>query len=337
MALAACALDLLLGDPAWMPHPVVLMGKAIERAERALRRAFPSTPRGELAAGAVLALGLPTLVLAASAGALWLAGLVHPALRLALACLWGWQCLALRDLRDESMAVRRALDGGTLEDARRAVHRIVGRDVERLDRRGVARAAVESVAESFSDGFMAPLLYLLAGGPALALWYKAVNTQDSMIGYRSERYLWFGRVAARLDDVANWIPARLSGLLIVAAAFVCGLGPGAGEAEGALPAGERGRAACARRAWRVWRRDRRRHASPNAGQTEAAMAGALGVELAGPAWYFGERYDKPTIGDALRDAGPADIARANRLVWAAAGIGLAALAALRLAAWQALG
>lgn len=293
--LAGFVLDLLLGDPHWMPHPVVGMGKCISDLERLLRRRFPATPKGELAAGTVLAgvLSLGTLVL--SGGILWGLGKLHPALRILLEVLWAWQVLAMRDLRQESTNVYQKLTEGTLEEARSAVGRIVGRDTGGLDEAGVTRAAVETVAENCSDGEVAPLFYLALGGVPLALCYKAINTMDSMVGYKNETYLYFGRAAARLDDVANWVPSRLAALLMILAAFL---------------AGKNGRAA-----WRVWRRDRRNHASPNSAQTEAVMAGALGVELAGPAWYFGQLYDKPTIGDPLRPIEPEDILRANRLLY----------------------
>ena len=174
---------------------------------------------------------------------------------------------------------------------------------------GVARAAVETVAENFSDGEIAPLFYMLLGGAPLALCYKAINTMDSMVGYKNERYLYFGRAAARLDDAANWLPARLSALLLIAAAACTGQD--------------------ARGAFRIWRRDRRNHASPNSAQTESACAGALGVQLAGPAYYFGEYYPKPTIGDALRPIEPQDILRANRMMYVASGFALAWGAAIR--------
>ena len=200
---------------------------------------------------------------------------------------------------------------GTLEQAQQAVARIVGRDTQRLDRAGVTRAAVETVAENFSDGVAAPLFYFFLGGAPLALCYKAINTMDSMVGYRNERYLYFGRWAARLDDGANWLPARLSALLLVAAAWLLG---------------EDGRGA-----WRIWRRDRRNHASPNAAQTEAAMAGALGVQLAGPAWYFGIRVEKPTIGEHQRPIVPEDILRSNRLLYGGSVLCLGVLIGLRCA------
>lgn len=302
-------LDLLLGDPAWMPHPVVLMGRCITWLETGLRRIFPASSRGELAAGAVLAVLLPAGTLLVSGGVLCGLGMVHPALRLGMEILWSWQALAMRGLRDESRNVYRALTAGTLEQARRAVSRIVGRDTQALTEEGVTKAAVETVAENFSDGVVAPMLYLLLGGAPLALCYKAVNTLDSMVGYKNDRYLYFGRASARLDDGANWIPARLAALLLIAAAAL-----GGEDAPAAL---------------RVWRRDRRKHASPNSAQTEAAMAGALGVELAGPAFYFGQRYDKPAIGDPLRPVVPGDILRANRLLYGGGWLSLALLGGLR--------
>ena len=188
--------------------------------------------------------------------------------------------------------------------------RIVGRDTEALTAEGVTRAAVETVAENASDGVIAPLLYMLLGGAPLALTYKAINTMDSMLGYKNEKYLYFGRAAAKLDDVANYIPSRLAGLLWVMAAALTG-----NSASGA---------------WRIWRRDRRNHASPNSAQTESACAGALGVQLAGPAYYFGEYYPKPTIGDPLRPIEPKDILRADRMMYAESLLALAAGLALRI-------
>ena len=291
-------LDLLLGDPEKLLHPVVIMGKAISRLEKILRAGFPKTPRGERAAGFVLALLLPVGTLAVTILALWAVGLIHPILRFALGVFWGWQALALKGLNTESKRVYTALTTGTIEDARKAVSRIVGRDTQRLDEAGVTRAAVETVAENFSDGVLAPLFYLLLGGAPLALCYKAINTMDSMIGYKNERYLYFGYCAAKLDDAANWLLGE--------------------DAQGA---------------WRIWRRDRRNHASPNSAQTEAAMAGALGIQLAGPAWYFGEKYDKPTIGDAKRSVEPSDILRADRLLYGGGVLGLVLLGLVRWAVW----
>lgn len=295
--LGGFGLDLLLADPAWMPHPVVGMGRAIAALEKRLRRLFPATPAGERAAGRVLAAALPLGTFVLAAGALALVYRLHPAAGFALETLWCWQALALRGLADESGKVYAQLAKGDLPAARRAVGRIVGRDTGSLTAAGVTKAAVETVAENFSDGVAAPLFYLLIGGAPLGLAYKAVNTMDSMVGYKNKTYLHFGRAAARLDDAANFLPSRLAALLWIGAAGLAGF-------DG-------------RGAWRIWRRDRLRHASPNSAQTESACAGALGVQLAGPAWYFGEYYDKPTIGDDTRPVEPADILRADRMLYLA--------------------
>ena len=309
-ALCGFVIDLLLGDPAWMPHPVVFMGRCISALEKLLRRIFSKTPKGELAAGAVLAAVLPLGTLAFTGLCVWGLGLVHPALGFALQVLWCWQALAAKGLRQESENVRRALDTGTLADARKAVSRIVGRDTAALSREGVIRAAVETVAENFSDGVVAPMFWMLIGGAPLALAYKAVNTMDSMVGYKNDRYLYFGRAAAKLDDAANWLPARLAALLLVAVAPLTGQN--------------------AKRAFAIWRRDRRKHASPNSAQTESAMAGALGVQLAGPASYFGKVHQKPWIGDDTRSIEPWDITRAGRMLYAGSTLALVLFCGVRL-------
>lgn len=304
-ALGGFFLDLLLGDPAWMPHPVVLMGRLITKMEDILRKRCANALLG----GAILAFILPLGTLALSSLALWLCALVHPALRFALEMLWCWQCLAIKGLASEAKKVHRALTQGTLDEARHAVGRIVGRDTQCLSAEGVARAAVETVAENFSDGVTAPLLYMFLGGAPLALVYKAINTMDSMIGYKNDRYLYFGRAAARLDDFANYLPSRLSALALIAAASLTGHSAG--------------------NAWMIWRRDRRNHASPNSAQTEAAVAGALGVQLGGSAYYFGKLYDKPTIGDPLREIDPEDIFNAIRMLYAGSCLCLALFALIR--------
>ena len=302
-------LDCFLGDPSWMPHPVVYMGKAITWAEKRLRAAFPGTPEGEFRAGLCLAAGLPLLTLLLSGGVCLLASRLHPLAGFAVQTLWCWQALAMRGLAAESRNVWRTLQTEDLPAAQKAVGRIVGRDTERLTAEGVIKAAVETVAENFSDGVAAPLVYMLLGGAPLALAYKSINTMDSMVGYKNEKYLWFGRAAARLDDAANYLPSRMAALLWIAAAALTGQDW--------------------RDAWRVWRRDRRCHASPNSAQTESACAGALGVQLAGPAWYFGQLYDKPAIGDDLRPVEAADILRADRMLYAASFLALAVLGAAR--------
>ena len=310
-ALLGFGLDLLLGDPPWLTprHPVVLMGRAIRALEKRLRARFPKTRRGEQNAGFTLALLMTTGSYTLSKLTLRLLNAVSPPLSFALEGIWCWQALAVRDLRAEALRVETALEREGLEAARRAVGRIVGRDTGELSSRGVARAAVETVAENFSDGVIAPLFYMLLGGAPLALCYKAVNTMDSMLGYKNERYLHFGRFPARLDDAANFLPSRLAALLLIAAAFLTGE-DGAG-------------------AWRIWQRDRRRHESPNSAQCEAAMAGALGLRLCGPASYFGERHEKPWIGDERREIVPSDIRRACRMEYAGSFLALAVMGVIR--------
>ena len=290
-------LDLLLGDPVWLPHPVVLMGKAIVGLERVFRCIFPATPAGLRLGGTLLAVLLPVGTLAITWSIVLGASYLHPALGFGVQALWCWQALAVKGLAQESRRVYTALTTDSLSAARKAVSRIVGRDTEALTSEGVSRAAVETVAENFADGVLAPLFYMTIGGAPLALAYKAVNTMDSMIGYKNERYLQFGRAAAKLDDGANYLPARLAALLWIAAASLVGQ-----DAKGAF---------------RIWRRDRRNHPSPNSAQTESACAGALGIQLAGPAWYFGMLHEKPTIGDSCRPVEPEDILRANRALYAA--------------------
>ena len=301
--LGGFVLDALFGDPAWLPHPVVYMGKAISKLEKFLRPRLPKTPQGELLGGAIVAFCLPVGTFLLTGLVCWGAARLHPLLGLAVQMFWCGQALAARGLVQESTNVYKELKKPDLPGARKAVSRIVGRDTAELTAEGVTKAAVETVAENASDGVIAPLLYMLIGGAPLALTYKAINTMDSMLGYKNEKYLYFGRVPAKLDDVANYIPSRLAGLLWVAAAALTGNS--------------------ARGAWKIWRRDRRRHASPNSAQTESACAGALGVQLAGPAYYFGQYYPKLTIGDALRPIEPEDILRANRMMYVASSFALA--------------
>lgn len=300
-------LDLAFGDPRWLYHPIRLIGNLIAAAEKPFRAVFPKSEKGELAAGVFFAVFVVAVSTAVPALILFLAARISVWLAFALEVFWSFQILAARSLKSESMKVHEALKNGSLEDARKAVSMIVGRDTQNLTEEGVAKAAVETVAENSSDGVVAPLIFLALGGPVLGFFYKSVNTLDSMVGYKNDRYLYFGRFSAKLDDVLNFIPSRISGLLLVAASPLAGLD--------------------IKRAWRIFRRDRKNHASPNSAQTEAAAAGALGVQLAGDAWYFGKLYKKPTIGDPLRPVEYEDIRRVNRLMYAAVCLALLIAAA----------
>lgn len=308
--IAGFCVDLLLGDPRWLPHPVQGIGWLIGRLEALLRRLFPDTRRGLLAAGCVLVVLVVGLTGALTWLCLWLSGLVSPVLRFALEVLICYQVLATKSLRTESMKVVRSLETGTIDDARRAVSMIVGRDTAQLTQEEVLCAAVETVAENTADGIIAPLLFAALLGPVGAMCYKAVNTMDSMVGYKNDRYLYFGRAAAKLDDVCNFLPSRLAGVLMCcAAAFGF-------DAKGAF---------------RVFARDRKKHLSPNSAQTEAACAGALGLQLGGAHLYFGKLVEKPTIGDPLRKIERTDVRRANDLALLTAVLSLILFAALPLA------
>lgn len=296
-----CLLDLLFGDPHFLWHPVRGIGKVIELTEKGLRRLLKIDPEPEAdrtkkrAAGGLLALVVLGVTLGVTAGALTLAGLLHSYVRLGLECILCYQMLAMKSLKTESMRVYQALQTGDIQASRYAVAMIVGRDTERLDEAGVTRAAVETVAENTSDGVIAPLLYMMCFGVLGGVLYKAVNTMDSMIGYRNDKYRYLGTAAARLDDACNFLPARIAAVFMIPAAFLLGM-----DAKGAA---------------RIWKRDRYCHASPNSAQTESVCAGALRVRLAGDAWYFGALHKKPFIGDDLRPVEPEDIRRANRLLY----------------------
>ena len=310
LMLGGFILDGIFGDPAWLVHPVVIMGKAITVLEKFLRKRLPNTPEGERLGGRILAMALPVGTLLITGGVCWLFYRISPILGFAIELLWCAQALAAKGLAQESTNVYRELVKGDLPASRRAVSRIVGRDTAELTSEGVTKAAVETVAENASDGVIAPLFYMMLGGAPLALVYKAINTMDSMVGYKNEKYLNFGRAAAKLDDAANYLPSRIAALLWIASA--------------ALTDND------AKSAWRIWRRDRRKHASPNSAQTESACAGALNVQLAGPATYFGKYCDKPTIGDAVRAIEPGDILRANKMMYTASLLGLAAAVLVRI-------
>ncbi len=302
-------IDLILGDPHGWPHPVIWIGKLISFLEKRLRRVFPKTPAGEKAAGAVLWILTAGISLVLPLAILRLAGRVTPWLRLAIESIMCWQILATKSLRVESMKVYRALKTGDLEASRYAVSMIVGRDVKTLDDKGVARAAVETVAENSSDGIVAPLIFLALGGAPLGFFYKAVNTMDSMLGYVEEPYKNIGLVPAKMDDVLNFIPARISALLMLLGGGLLGLD--------------------VKNGWRIFRRDRYKHASPNSAQTESVCAGLLGLRLAGDAWYHGVLHKKEYIGDPVREIVYDDIPRACYLLYVTAVLALVLAVAVR--------
>ena len=302
-------IDLIVGDPHSLPHPVVFIGKLISLLEKELRKRFPATPSGERTAGAVLWILVVLASFLVPFLVLRFLGWLSPWLRLIGESLMCWQILATKSLRVESMKVYTALETGTLADARRAVSMIVGRDTETLDDAGVTRAAVETVAENCSDGVVAPLLFLALGGAPLGFLYKAVNTMDSMLGYVEPPYTHIGRYPAKLDDVFNYIPARISALLMLPAGLLLGLN------------GKNG--------WRIFRRDRYKHASPNSAQTESMCAGLMGLRLAGDAVYHGVLHKKEYIGDPLREIEHKDIPLACRLMTLTAVLALILSCAVR--------
>ena len=301
----ALLLDLALGDPRWLPHPVRLIGRLISALEGPARRAIPDARL----AGSVTALAVILAAALTTGAMIGIAGQIHPLLEDAFSILLLYTTLATRDLADHSIGVYRALERFDLAEARRLVSWLVGRDTERLTEAEVVRAAVESVAENTVDGIIAPLFFAAIGGPAVAMAYKAVSTLDSMIGYRSERYVDFGRTAAKIDDGANYIPARLAAPIITAAAALTG-----------------GRATAA---WRIARRDGRKHLSPNAGIAEAAFAGALGIRLGGVIERRGRPVNLPEIGDTIMPLAHGQILAANRMMYAATGIAAAVFLSAR--------
>ena len=291
--LAGFILDILCGDPHWLPHPIRVIGNFIGILEKRMNKKECSEKYLVRAGIGMVALVLLT-VLMVTALLLILAYRIHPVAGVILEMIMTYQILATKCLKVESMKVYKCLKENDLLAARHAVSMIVGRDTGRLDETGVAKAAIETVAENTSDGVIAPMLYTALGGPVLGFFYKAVNTMDSMVGYKNEKYLHFGRFAAKMDDVWNYIPSRISALLMIASAWIFRMDY--------------------KRAWAVWKRDRRKHASPNSAQTEAVCAGALQVQLAGDAYYFGKLYPKETIGDDVRPIEPEDILRAGNLM-----------------------
>lgn len=306
---AAFILDCLIGDPQWLPHPVRLIGFYIACFEKTIRR-IVKTNAALRAAGMMLTL----TTVAGAYGLTWVvlrwAAEIHIWVYYAVYTLLAYTCLAARCLAHEGKRIYTALLGGDITQARKLLSYIVGRDTGELDESGITRGAVETVAENTSDGVVAPLLYLFIGGVPLAMAYKAVNTLDSMVGYKNERFLYFGWASAKLDDLANYVPARLTGILMVAAAWLLRLD--------------------AKQSLKILRRDSRNHSSPNSGFPEAAAAGALGVQLGGMNNYFGKPVVKPTIGNSSRPLDKQDIVNMNRLMYTAVIITIVAFSLLKI-------
>ena len=303
-------IDLLVGDPHSIPHPVIFIGKLISALEKLVRKIFPKTVKGEHFAGGVLWVVVVAVSTAVPALLLWLCYGISVWLGLVIESIMCAQILATKSLKDESMKVYNALQTGDIEKSRYAVSMIVGRDTARLDDKAVARAAVETVAENTSDGIVAPLIFLCLGGAPLGFFYKAVNTMDSMLGYVEMPYKNIGLVPAKMDDVMNFIPSRLSTFIMLCAGWLLKMD--------------------VKNGWKIFRRDRFNHASPNSAQTESVCAGLLGLRLAGDAWYHGELHKKKFIGDALREIEYEDIQRACRLLYVTAVLSLILFVGLKM-------
>ncbi len=306
-------LDLMFGDPYWLPHLVRLMGRTIGFLEKKLLNPSDTLPK-QKQKGVFLVISMIFLYGVIPFGILKCCYEVHFVAGVLAESIVCWQMLAAKSLKKESMKVYESLRAGNVEQARYNVSMIVGRDTEKLTEEGIIRAAVETVAENTSDGVIAPLFYMVMGGGWLAMAYKAVNTMDSMVGYRNEKYLYFGCAAARTDDVVNFIPARLSAMLMIVSSVFLGL-----DYQNAV---------------RIFKRDRYQHKSPNSAQTESVCAGALGVRLAGNAWYFGELCRKPYIGDAVRDIRTEDIRTANRMMYVTTILGFLILISIKILIWR---
>lgn len=305
--LAGFILDLIFGDPRRIPHPVRLIGRLISALEKDVREHFPEHL---FFGGALLAVTVLTLTTTILLAIIFVSYNVNFWLGTAVESVLTYFVIAAKDLKKESMTVCRELEKGSVEDARKAVSMIVGRDTERLDGSGIARAAVETVAENTSDGVTAPIIFTAIFGVCGGYFYKAANTMDSMIGYKNERYLKIGKCAAKIDDALNFLPSRITAIAMIFSSFLLGYD--------------------AKNAFKIWLRDRKKHASPNSAQTESVCAGALQLRLAGDAFYFGELHHKEFIGDDIRQIEPHDICRANRLMYLTSAVVLAIFSAVRI-------
>ncbi len=290
IVILAFCLDLIFGDPKLIKHPICYIGALISKTEKFLRKRVKSALLG----GAILTIAVCMACFFIPFVLLFAINKISPILAFVLEVFWCFQILATKSLRVESMKVYTALKYDDINCARKYLSYIVGRDTESLDEKSIIKATVETVAENTTDGVVAPLIFMGIGGAPLAFLYKGINTMDSMIGYKNEKYILFGRTAAYIDDIANFIPARFAALAMICASFFCGLNT--------------------KNAFVIYKRDRKKHKSPNSAQTESVCAGALSVQLAGDAFYFGKKVEKPTIGDNLRDITADDIKVANKLM-----------------------
>lgn len=306
----AFILDQIFGDPRNFPHPVVIIGKLISAMERFTRKVFPKTNKGELAAGAFTWVIVATVSFAVPFIALVLLAKVNVWAAFALNTFWSYQIFASKSLKEQSMLVYRYLEAEDLPNSRKYLSWIVGRDTSELDPEEITKAVVETVAENTSDGVTAPMLYMMILGAPLGMLYKAINTMDSMLGYKNDRYMYFGRIPAKIDDVANFIPARITGLLMCLTAPLIGLDGG--------------------NAYRIYKRDRLKHLSPNSGHLEAACAGAMHIMLGGDSFYFGKLVEKASLGDPDREVRITDIPGSIKMMYASSLAMLALLEVVRI-------
>lgn len=303
-------LDLIFGDPYWMPHPVRFIGNLISILEKVIRRFMPKTKRGEYIGGIILTVMVVSISMVIPLVIILMAKSINTYLALTVETFMCYQILATKSLKVESMKVYDELEKNDLPSARKAVSMIVGRDTKDLTFSGVAKAAVETVAENTSDGIIAPMIFIAIGGAPMGFFYKAINTMDSMVGYKNEKYMNFGRFAAKLDDVVNYLPARISAYQMILSSFFLRYDY--------------------KNAFKIYKRDRYNHASPNSAQTESVCAGALDVQLAGNAYYFGKLYEKPTIGDNIREINYDDIKKANRLLYCTSFISIVIISVIKI-------
>ncbi|WP_455486829.1 adenosylcobinamide-phosphate synthase CbiB [Clostridium sp.] len=303
-------LDLIFGDPYWMPHPVRFIGNLISLLEKVIRRFISKTKRGEYIGGIILTAIVVSISMVIPLIIILIAKTINKYLALIVESFMCYQILATKSLKVESMKVYDELAKNDLPSARKAVSMIVGRDTKDLTFSGVAKAAVETVAENTSDGIIAPMIFIAIGGAPMGFFYKAINTMDSMVGYKNEKYMNFGRFAAKLDDVVNYLPARISAYQMILSSFFLRYDY--------------------KNAFKIYKRDRYNHASPNSAQTESVCAGALDVQLAGNAYYFGKLYEKPTIGDDIREINYDDIKKANRLLYCTSIISIVIISVIKI-------